>query len=119
MENYCLVRPEHLNHFGYLFGGQMLKWIDEYAWMAASKDFPGMMLVTRAMDRVEFQSRVRSGSILRFVISKDEQRITSVTYTVHVYASEPNRHEELQVFSTKVTFVAVDESGKKKQLPKS
>ena len=29
MENYNLVRQEHLNHNGYLFGGQMLMWIDE------------------------------------------------------------------------------------------
>lgn len=31
MENFTLVRPEHLNHHGYLFGGVLLKWVDEYA----------------------------------------------------------------------------------------
>ena len=36
MESYKVVRPEHLNHFGHLFGGCLLKWVDEIAWIAAS-----------------------------------------------------------------------------------
>ncbi|HSO80381.1 MAG TPA: hotdog domain-containing protein, partial [Chromatiaceae bacterium] len=35
MESYKVVRPEHLNHFGHLFGGCLLKWVDEIAWIAA------------------------------------------------------------------------------------
>jgi len=38
MESYKLVLPEHLNHYGYLFGGNMLKWVDEISWIAASRD---------------------------------------------------------------------------------
>ena len=29
METLQQVRPEHLNHYGYLFGGYMLMWVDE------------------------------------------------------------------------------------------
>jgi len=28
MNNFTLVRPEHLNYHGYLFGGMILKWVD-------------------------------------------------------------------------------------------
>ena len=35
MESYKVVRPEHLNHYGYLFGGFLLKWVDE---ICARKD---------------------------------------------------------------------------------
>lgn len=28
METYKLVLPEHLNPYGYLFGGNLLKWVD-------------------------------------------------------------------------------------------
>ena len=41
MENRRLVLPEHLNHFGFLFGGQLLRWVDGTAWIAASLDYPG------------------------------------------------------------------------------
>ena len=68
MDNYTIVRKEHLNHHGYLFGGTLLSWVDEFAWIFASLDFPGCSLVTVGMDQVSFKERVASGSILRFSI---------------------------------------------------
>ena len=54
MENHRLVLPEHLNQFGFLFGGYLLKWVDEFAWMGASLEFPGCLVVTVGMDEVSF-----------------------------------------------------------------
>ncbi|MCX7848096.1 MAG: acyl-CoA thioesterase [bacterium] len=117
MTTFTLVRPEHLNHYGYLFGGNLLKWVDECAWMAASREFPGCPLVTVAMNDVVFKEKVRNGSILRFSITWLRQGTTSVTYAVQVFAHAPGvRHEKL-VFSTEVTFVHVDARGRKKPLP--
>ena len=62
------MRKEHLNHHGYLFGGTLLSWVDEFAWIFASLDFPGCSLVTVGMDQVSFKERVENGSILRFNI---------------------------------------------------
>ena len=50
MDTFTLVRTEHLNHHGKLLGGQLLKWVVEFAWLAAARDFCGSVLVTRAMD---------------------------------------------------------------------
>lgn len=118
METFCFVRPEHLNHHGYLFGGNLLKWIDEYAWLAAARAFPGYTLVTRAMDNIQFRKRVRIGSILRFSIELVKQGSSSVTYVAEVYASDQSSRDEEMVFSTHVTFVSIDESGNKVNLPK-
>ena len=35
VQHFRLVMPEHMNHFGDLYGGNMLKWVDEIAWIAA------------------------------------------------------------------------------------
>ena len=35
MMTYRLVMPEDMNHYGFLFGGKMLMWIDEVAGVAA------------------------------------------------------------------------------------
>ena len=51
MDNYIIVRTEHLNQHGHLFGGQMLLWIDEFCWIAAAIDFPTKKLVTRVQQR--------------------------------------------------------------------
>jgi acyl-CoA hydrolase len=117
MENFTIVRPEHLNHHGYLFGGQLLKWVDESAWLVAARDFPGHILVTRAMDRIDFKTPIANGSILRFHILPWKQGRTSVTYSVEVFAAEPGAVDEKWVFSTHVVFACVDEKGKKKALP--
>lgn len=117
MDNFTLVRPEHLNHYGYLFGGAMLKWVDECAWLVASRDFPGCSLVTMAMDDIVFRKRVLNGSILRFSILPRKQGTTSVTYSVEVFADAPGAAKEVNVFSTQVTYVRLDKKGNKYPLP--
>ncbi len=112
MENHKLVLPEHLNHYGFLFGGYLLKWVDEYAYIAATIDYPGRNFVTIGMDRVEFRKSVRLGTILKFLVEKTGERTTSVTYLVHVYRCT-NLEEKNFIFSTQVALVRVDGQGNK------
>ena len=117
MESYKVVRPEHLNHYGYLFGGFLLKWVDEISWIAASRDYPGCQFVTVAMDKVEFRKSVRQGTVLRFKSRRAKAGSTSVQYTVKVYADDLATGEEQSIFSTHVTFVCLDGDGHKVKLP--
>jgi acyl-CoA hydrolase len=117
MDFFAIVRPEHLNHHGFLFGGVLLKWVDEYAWIAAARDYPQCTLVTIAMDDIQFKERVLNGSILRFDIRHFRQGNTSVKYTVEVFSDEPGATVEKKVFLTVVTFVRVDGEGHKTPLP--
>ncbi len=118
MNNYAIVRQEHLNHYGFLFGGALLQWVDEYAWLVASRDYPGCPLVTVGMDKISFRRPVQNGSILRFDIRHLQRGRTSVQYRVDVFADAPGANEETDVFSTIVTFAHVDRNGRKKPLPK-
>ena len=113
MENHKLVLPEHLSHYGYLFGGNLLKWVDEYAWIAATLDHPGCKFVTIGMDRVEFRKSVRQGTILRFDIQAYRLGNTSMQYQAVVYADNPDSRAEETIFTTRVSFVCLDENGKK------
>ena len=117
MDNYTIVRPEHLNQYGYLFGGAMLKWVDEFAWIAASLDFAGCSLVTKAMHDIVFRHPVDCGAILRFSVLPIKKGNSSVTYSVEVFADGPVVTEEKLIFSTSVTFVNVDTAGRKMSLP--
>ncbi len=112
MENYRLIRPEHLNHYGFVFGGYLLMWVDETAWLAASRDFPECRFVTVGMDRVAFKKGVGEGAILRLLATRDRIGNTSVSYTITV------THDETVIFSTTVTLVCVDENGAKLPVPK-
>lgn len=117
MNNYAIVRQEHLNHYGFLFGGALLQWVDEYAWLVASLDFPGCPLVTVGMDQINFRKPVANGSILRFNIRPIKRGRTSVQYSVDVFADAPGSTAETEVFSTTITFAQVDANGKKSPLP--
>ncbi|AEI13712.1 thioesterase superfamily protein [Flexistipes sinusarabici DSM 4947] len=116
MENFRLVRPEHLNHHGYLFGGVLLKWLDEFGWMAATLDFPGSTFVTVGMDEINFKKRIENGSILRFIIKPQRTGKTSVTYIAKVFTNQAGAQQD-EVFTTKLTFVNIGENGKPAPLP--
>ncbi|MBF0427561.1 MAG: acyl-CoA thioesterase [Magnetococcales bacterium] len=117
METYKLVLPEHLNHYGYLFGGQLLKWVDEAAYIAARLDYPSREFVTVGMDQLAFLERVNLGAILRFEIHRGHVGKTSVNYQVTV-SNAILRQEPIRViFSTSVTFVCIDANGTKQALP--
>lgn len=113
MQNFKLVLPENLNHYGYLFGGYMLQWVDEVAWIAATMDYPGCRFVTIGMDKVEFRESILEGTILRFDISKTRQGNTSVSYLVDV---AKQGRENGSAFSTTVTMVRVNGDGTKTPL---
>jgi len=116
MDNYTLVRPEHLNHYGFLFGGQLLKWVDEFAWLVATRDFPGCSFVTVGMDKIAFRQQVANGSILRFHFSVQRVGTSSVRYGVDVFGDPPGGSEK-RVFSTTISFVNVDCDGRKAPIP--
>ncbi len=118
MENHKLVLPEHLNHYGFLFGGYLLKWVDENAWIAASLDYPGCNFVTIGLDKVEFKKPVRQGSILTFIAKRINAGNTSVQYEVTVFRGNDPAGKKEMIFSTNVTVVRIDEKGNKIPLPK-
>ena len=113
MLNHKLVLPEHLNHYGYLFGGYLLHWVDEYAYITANLDFPGHRFVTIGLDKVVFRKNIRLGSVLKFDINRTRKGNTSVTYDVKVYCDYIESGSEELVFDTNITFVNIDENGNK------
>ncbi len=113
MESHRLVLPGDLNQYGFLFGGRLLAWVDEASWIAASLDYPERQLVTVAMDTVEFHHSVRTGTILRITSTHVREGTTSATYTVEVIDEKTGPGA---IFSTNVTFVAVDNQGNKRPI---
>ena len=113
MDTHRLVLPGDLNHYGFLFGGRLLAWVDEASWIAASLDYPHCQFVTVAMDTVEFHHSVRDGTILRISCRREREGHTSTTYSVAVI---DERAGPAPIFSTRVTFVSVDDSGKKRAI---
>ncbi|NVJ58824.1 MAG: acyl-CoA thioesterase [Gammaproteobacteria bacterium] len=111
MKHYKLVLPGHMNHQGSLFGGNLLSWIDEVAYMTANLHFPNHRFVTIALDNVEFKNRIDCGEIICFTVTLQKQGNTSLNYYIAVSGTRSN--VEVVLFETTITFVSVDEHGEK------
>lgn len=109
-----MVLTEDLNQYGLLFGGRLLSWVDEASFIAASLEYPQCKFVTIGMDEVAFKFGVKNGSIL--VIRSECTKVgkTSVTYQVKVFCGRVD--DGKPIFTTNVTFVNVDEAGKKREI---
>jgi acyl-CoA hydrolase len=114
LETHRLVLPGDLNQYGSLFGGRLLSWVDEAAWIAASAELPHCQFVTIAMDKVEFRHGVGDGTILRIACEMTRKGNTSVTYQVRV--TDVRNAPEVPVFQTNVTFVSVNDRGDKRAI---
>lgn len=117
MDHHKLVLPGHINHYGFLFGGYLLQWIDEFAYITATVEFPGLRFVTVAMKDVQFQRRILTGEVLRFAVERIAVGRTSVQYRVRAHGLVMTGDPELVLFETTITFVSVDADGRKLPLP--
>jgi acyl-CoA hydrolase len=116
MKTHKLILPEHLNNYGFLFGGYMMQWIDEHAFIVATLQYPGNRFVTIALDNVVFKKSITQGSILVFDINEVKKGNTSITYNAKVFARNIESNEDAFVFETNITFVNVDENGNKSKI---
>ena len=108
MEHRKLVLPEFLNDQGYLFGGYLLKWVDESAYITATLDYPGNRYVTVSLSEVVFKNPIQPGEMLCFDVQLVRQGNTSVTYSIDVIG-EKLAGTRSPLFVTKITFVNVDD----------
>lgn len=107
-----------MNDQGNLFGGYLLKWLDEFAYVTVNLEFPGHRFVTIALDNVTFRNPITCGQILRFVITRARLGKTSVDYDVEVFTDNSSAGSKEAVFATRITFVNVDENGTKALIPR-
>lgn len=62
-EQQYLICPAHINSYGRLFGGQLLKWIDELAGIVAIRHC-GATVTTAAIDNLQFQAPAYAGDLV-------------------------------------------------------
>jgi acyl-CoA hydrolase len=119
MKHYKLVLPEFMNEQEALFGGNLLKWIDEFAYVTVSLDYPGNRFVTVSLDNVVFRKPIKVGYILCFNVMQSQLGNTSVGYQVKVFNAKEDAGGNNLLFETRIVFVNVDKTGKKQKIKNS
>ncbi|MHC1480132.1 acyl-CoA thioesterase [Frateuria aurantia] len=78
------VKPEDLNPNGTLFGGSLLKWIDEEAAVYVIDRLDNSRVVTKYMSEINFVSSARQGDVIELGISAIAMGRTSITLRCEV-----------------------------------
>lgn len=102
------VKPEDLNPNGTLFGGTLLRWIDEEAVIYAIIQLGNPRVVTKFVSEINFVSSARQGDIIELGIKATHFGRTSITLTCEVR----NKITKKSILTIeRLVFVNVDEDG--------
>jgi acyl-CoA thioesterase YciA len=110
-EHHMLVRQEHLNQYGNLFGGRVLSVIDELAFIACSRTYPNKNFVTRAVHNAQFDVPAVLGDLLEFKVGIEKVGRTSITVRVTMNIYNNKNPEGATSFDGTVIMVCVDQQG--------
>jgi acyl-CoA hydrolase len=101
------VKPEDLNPNGTLFGGSLLKWIDEESAIYAICQLDNKRVVTKYMSEINFLSSAVQGDIIEMGIVATQFGTTSITLFCEV-RNKITRQSILTI--DKIVFVNIDEN---------
>ena len=79
-----IITPRDLNPHGTLFGGRVLEWVDEEAFIFSSCQLGSTNLVTKLMTTVDFVSSARPGDIVEIGCETLRFGATSITVNCQV-----------------------------------
>lgn len=103
------IFPGMTNHHNTLFGGQALAWMDDVAFVAATR-FCRKPLVTVSSEKIDFKEPIPEGTFAELVAQVVYVGNTSLKVQVDIFLEnmyEDNQHKAISgIFS----FVALDEN---------
>jgi acyl-CoA hydrolase len=111
-----IIFPADTNALGALFGGRLMQFIDLVGAMAASRHARAFT-VTASMDHLDFVAPVKVGDLLILKSSVNRAFRTSMEVGVKAMVEDVREQKLRHVSSAYLTFVAVDPSGKRIEVP--
>lgn len=115
MTNFMM--PQDANLRGNVFGGTIMKLIDEISGITAVRHTRGNV-VTASIDRMDFIAPIYIGDILRLKSSINYVGTTSMEIGVRIEAEDPRTGQIRHTGTCFLTYVALDEHGRPREVPK-
>jgi len=111
-----VMNPESANPAGNVHGGNIMKLIDSAGGVAATRHARAHV-VTASIDRLDFHHPVFVGDFLTLKASVNFVGRTSMEVGVRVEAENPITGQTRHTSSAYLTFVALDQNNRPRQLP--
>ena len=106
-----IVMPGMLNDRGILFGGQLLSWMDEAAYIAVLR-FLKRPVVTYSADKIKFLHPVKSGEIVKICCKVSKATSIRVQVLVEVFSERLTDGLPEKVATACFYLCPVDENNK-------
>ena len=104
-----LIKPENLNARNTLFGGALLRWIDEEAGIYAMTKLDTKSVVTKYMSEINFVSSAEQGDVIEIGLGFNKVGRTSISFSCEV-RNVFTKETIIQIDN--IVFVKVDRNGK-------
>jgi acyl-CoA hydrolase len=111
-----LMTPTDANILGNVFGGTIMRYMDEAAGIVAWRH-AGKNVVTASIDRMNFFAPAYIGNLLVLKASVNYVGTTSMEIGVRIEAEDPSTGKSMHTGSCYLTYVALDEKGRPTQVP--
>ena len=114
-EQQYLICPAHINHYGRLFGGQLLKWIDELAGIVAIRHC-GSIVTTAAIDNLQFKAPAYAGDMIVLQGRMTYVGRTSMEVRVDTYVEAADGSRQM-INRAYIDMVAINNRGQAIEVP--
>ncbi len=111
-----IMMPTDANPSGNVYGGSILRYIDEVASIVAFRH-TRTNVVTASIDRMDFLAPMHIGDILVLKAAINYTGKTSMEVGVRVEAEEPHTGHVVHAGSCYLTMVAIDRAGRPTPVP--
>ncbi len=105
------IFPSDVNHYDTMFGGAAMSFMDEVAFIAATR-FSRLRMVTVASDKIDFTQPIPGGTIIEIIGSIQEVGNSSIKVKVEIFVEEMYSEKRKKAIEGVFTLVAIGEDKK-------
>lgn len=106
-----VIFPNTLNAHETLFGGIAMKWMDEVAYITATR-FSKMKMVTISTDKMQFKNAIKSGTIAEIIGKVIKVGNLKIDILVEIWVEEMFSDTRFKAVNAIFTFAAIDSDHK-------
>jgi acyl-CoA hydrolase len=111
-----LTEPTDVNYGGKVFGGAVMKWIDQAAY-ACAVGWSGRYCVTVYVGGIQFEHPINIGNMVEVRARILHTGTTSMHIGIDVQARDPREGDYRRTTQCIIVFVGVDDQGKPAPVP--
>lgn len=116
VETVHMVRPNHMNAAGRLFGGMLMQWLDEVAGLVAKRHTKSNV-ITASVDNLRFIHGAYQGEMVVIIGKVTYVGKTSLEVRTDTYVENLEDGKRYPINRAYFTMVAMDENDKPKPAP--